>query len=40
MKTISIVIPAYNEEESLPFLLDSLITLFEKKEYILEIIVI
>jgi len=40
MKMISIVIPAYNEEESLPFLLDSLLKLFEKKEYILEIIVI
>jgi len=40
MKMISLVIPAYNEEESLPFLLDSLLKLFENIKYSLEIIVV
>lgn len=40
MKMISIVIPAYNEEESLPFLIDSLLKLFENGKYSIEIIVV
>jgi dolichol-phosphate mannosyltransferase len=40
MKMISLVIPAYNEEESLPFLFDSLLKLFENSKYDIEIIVV
>lgn len=40
MKMISIVIPAYNEEESLPFLIDSLLKLFENGKYSIEIIIV
>lgn len=40
MKMISLVIPAYNEEESLPFLFDSLLKLFENSKYSIEIIVV
>lgn len=40
MKTVSIVIPAHNEQESLPIILDSLLNLFQDKRYNLEIILV
>lgn len=40
MKTLSIVIPAYNEEESLPHLVDKIKTVMEEHKYQYEIIFI
>jgi polyisoprenyl-phosphate glycosyltransferase len=40
MSMISIIIPAFNEEESLPFLFNSLLKQFENSKYNIEIIII
>jgi polyisoprenyl-phosphate glycosyltransferase len=40
MKMISIVIPAYNEEESLPYIINSLISILQPKDYMFEIIIV